>query len=441
MNTPNTGIPLVPEGTLDPAAGLNEALDVVDALLQTAVISLALTAPPGTSQDGDLYIVAGEGGTATGDWAGHENDLARKVSEGDFWQFFTAGVQVHLVVNQDDLGLYRFDTGSPGGWSLAAGLGDAPTDGALYARRDATWEAIPGGLTVQDEQSPPTLETDVVELGVAGFVDLSVLSAGRVRLNFPGGLTVRNEDSPPTEVAASVLVIGDNLELTEPSPGVARIEGENGGGGGTGGGNLTPDTHPESADDLDDEFEETGVLDPKWVWFNQGTANETIAQGAAQLVSTTGADNLNLLAQTAPATPWRVRAKVFAFMQSNFAHGGLTVYNSGNSRAITFDVQWNSSNTLGVFRYTNLATFATSVVSAIPMPGAGGVPIYLEIENNGTNLLFRYSLTGYDGQFVLFATEPLATHIVAVTDVGMSVNPGASAELGRIFVDWFRRFA
>lgn len=33
MSTPINGIPYVPEGTLDPAAGLNEALDAIDALL------------------------------------------------------------------------------------------------------------------------------------------------------------------------------------------------------------------------------------------------------------------------------------------------------------------------------------------------------------------------------------------------------------------------
>ena len=33
MTTPNAGIPEVPENTLDPAAGLNDALQVIDALL------------------------------------------------------------------------------------------------------------------------------------------------------------------------------------------------------------------------------------------------------------------------------------------------------------------------------------------------------------------------------------------------------------------------
>lgn len=139
-DTPNTGIPYVPEGTLDPAAGLNLALNVIDALLQTAVQDMDQTAPPGSPADGDLHIVASP---ATGAWAGHENDLARYVAEGTFWQFFTAGFQVHLVVNLADLALYRFDlTSSPGAWGLVAGLGDASSNDITYARKNGAWVSI-----------------------------------------------------------------------------------------------------------------------------------------------------------------------------------------------------------------------------------------------------------------------------------------------------------
>lgn len=109
MATPNTGIPYVPENTQDPAAGLNLSLNVIDALLQTAVINMDQTAPPGAPADGNLHIVAVGG---TGAWAGQDNNLARYVADGAFWQFYTAGTQVRLVLNLDDGGLYRYI----GGW-------------------------------------------------------------------------------------------------------------------------------------------------------------------------------------------------------------------------------------------------------------------------------------------------------------------------------------
>lgn len=154
MSTPNLSIPYVPEGTLDPAAGLNLALNFIDAVLQSAVISMDLTAPPGSPSDGDLYIV---GFSATGAWAGHDRDLARYVAEGDSWQFFEAGVEVFYVLNRDDGGFYKFVDGSPvANWTLAAGLSDAPSDGNAYGRKDGAWEQVPdvaamGNATVLTE--------------------------------------------------------------------------------------------------------------------------------------------------------------------------------------------------------------------------------------------------------------------------------------------------
>lgn len=184
MSTPNTGIPYVPEGTLDPAAGLNDSLDVIDALLQTAVIDMTHTAPPGGPSDGDLYIVASP---ATGAWAGHENDLARYRSEGAFWQFYTAGAQVKLVLNFDDLGLYKYDPGSPGSWTLAGGLGDAPSDGDLYARLNGSWVAFEIGVTVAQTDSPAASYADVFSLVFGEGFTVTQLTGGQVQVDGGGG--------------------------------------------------------------------------------------------------------------------------------------------------------------------------------------------------------------------------------------------------------------
>lgn len=102
MPTPNTGIPYVPEGTLDPAAGLNLSLNVIDALLQTNVIEVGRNDPPGSPSDGDMYIV----GVGTGAWALEDDNLARYVAEGSFWQFYEAGVNVHSVTSGGLLYVY-----------------------------------------------------------------------------------------------------------------------------------------------------------------------------------------------------------------------------------------------------------------------------------------------------------------------------------------------
>lgn len=114
MTTPSNGIPYVPENTQDPAGGLNLSLNVLDALLQTFVLDMNLTAPPGNPADGDMHIV-GVGGT--GAWAGQDNNLARYVADGAFWQFFAAGTQIRFVFNQADGGLYVWHSAA---WALLA---------------------------------------------------------------------------------------------------------------------------------------------------------------------------------------------------------------------------------------------------------------------------------------------------------------------------------
>lgn len=179
MNTPNRDIPYVPEGTLDPAAGLNLALDVIDAVIVPRVISMAHTAPPGLPSDGDLYVPASP---ATGAWAGLENYLVRYRTEGAFWQAYAPGA-VYLLLNQDDLGLYKLDDGSsPGTWTLAAGLGDAPNDGSLYARRNELWEAFQAGLFVMNEDSPPLVESEATTLIFGDGLDFTVETDGVVRV-------------------------------------------------------------------------------------------------------------------------------------------------------------------------------------------------------------------------------------------------------------------
>lgn len=207
--TPNRGIPYVPQGTLDPAAGLNLSLNVVDALLQCAVISMDLTAPPGSNSDGDMYLVAATGGTATGDWATKENHLARYVADGDFWQFYVPGVAVFVVMNREDGGLYAFQEGSPGGWlSAFPGTAGAPIvtlSGDTYSLADLTpgaWHVftsdVSGGviLTVEDDAAEPIQTAAEFALYAAGDGGLVVEPVTGVTVVPPklGSLTMETGD-------------------------------------------------------------------------------------------------------------------------------------------------------------------------------------------------------------------------------------------------------
>lgn len=103
MSTINNNIPFVPENTVDPAAGLNMSLNVVDALLQVRVLTVGDNAPPGSPSNGDRHIV---GTTPTGAWSGQAGKLARYLDSA--WEFYDAAIAVNLA---DDTLYIRGSTG------------------------------------------------------------------------------------------------------------------------------------------------------------------------------------------------------------------------------------------------------------------------------------------------------------------------------------------
>ena len=63
----------------------NEAMTLLDTLVQASVIDKDLTTPPMSPAEGDCYIVAA---TGTGDWTGWDNLIARFI-DGE-WPLFGA---------------------------------------------------------------------------------------------------------------------------------------------------------------------------------------------------------------------------------------------------------------------------------------------------------------------------------------------------------------
>lgn len=72
-DTPNLALPYIEAAQAQKHVTHNDALDRLDALVQLAVESRTLTAPPGSPADGACYIPAAG---ATGAWSGWDLDLA-----------------------------------------------------------------------------------------------------------------------------------------------------------------------------------------------------------------------------------------------------------------------------------------------------------------------------------------------------------------------------
>lgn len=71
--SPNLALPFLAAGQAQKHVTVNEALRLLDALVQAAVESTALSAPPGSPAEGESWIV---GPAPTGAWAGQEGHIA-----------------------------------------------------------------------------------------------------------------------------------------------------------------------------------------------------------------------------------------------------------------------------------------------------------------------------------------------------------------------------
>lgn len=82
-NSPNLVLPFIEAAQAQKHVTHNEALRVLDALVQLSVLDRDLTAPPGSPADGERYIPASG---ATGAWAGKDLNIA--AWQDGAWAFF-----------------------------------------------------------------------------------------------------------------------------------------------------------------------------------------------------------------------------------------------------------------------------------------------------------------------------------------------------------------
>lgn len=78
----------------------NEALNILDILIDTTVISMSVSTPPGSPSAGDCYLV---GSSATDDWLGEEGNLAFYLSG---WNIIDSYKGL-TIYNEADGKLYR----------------------------------------------------------------------------------------------------------------------------------------------------------------------------------------------------------------------------------------------------------------------------------------------------------------------------------------------
>jgi len=135
---------LMPQNTLQPSVPFNRDMQVIAALLVLVVEDMSLTAPPSTLE-GDVGRVWIVGTSATGAWAGEDNNLALCTAPG-LWLFLEPPVQTRgRILNDGGTPLNVYYRWSGSAWvddTAAGAVSEAPNDGTRYLRRNEAWEPL-----------------------------------------------------------------------------------------------------------------------------------------------------------------------------------------------------------------------------------------------------------------------------------------------------------
>lgn len=144
---------------------------------------------------------------------------------------------------------------------------------------------------------------------------------------------------------------------------------------------------------------------PAWAWQNQGGASVVQANGLVFLTIPSQTTNIRSRLISAVGTPWTITTMLrqrFTTTTSDRQFAGLVLRESGTGKLHTWYIQ-NSGNIQHV-KYTNNTTFSAVGAVNLAIPGALGTQWHwLRITDNGTNLLFLYSIDGVN--FVQMGSE------------------------------------
>ena len=197
-----------------------------------------------------------------------------------------------------------------------------------------------------------------------------------------------------------------------------------------------PDMPPAVADPTDDEFDGS-VLDAKWSWLNQGSASVIMGASRAVLLAPgVSGNNLRGLEQTIGAGPWEYNMKLTpewgAAVPTN-AIMGMMLRQSSTNRLMVFGYQ---NGNIMISWFTN-PTLYNGQPHAI---GQNLGTMFLKIQDNLTNLIFKYSRDG--AYYHTFWTDSRTAFLTGAADrIGFAADSEQGGTSVATSVDWIRRTA
>lgn len=192
MTTPKLALPELSTSQAGKEITHNQALAVLDQIVQAGVVDKDLSTPPGSPADGALYIVAA---SPTGAWAGHAKHLAYWLSSVGAWTFVTPREGFFVHVNDEDY-FYKYD-GSAWGIFTGGGMANPMTTAGdiITAAASGAPQRLAAGSAHQVLRmvaGAPAWANGLTAIPIACSDETTALAAGTAKVTFrmPFAMTV-----------------------------------------------------------------------------------------------------------------------------------------------------------------------------------------------------------------------------------------------------------
>lgn len=238
--SPDLGLPLIENQQNQPEVVHNEALLLLQAVLN-GVLDRGINAPPGSPNDGDVYIV---GAAPTGAWTGRANALAGWFDDGSgtsAWRFLPGddsdGNAIAMGARQEGLSVWVRDEDARYTWDGAAWAQESGgVSGSIYDFGFVFEDTPAAGAVLQRVRLGRAVTIPADMAGSAGGVatnpdaqfDIDVrddgVSIGTISVSAAGAVTFATAGSPPPAVNVAA---GSEITFVAPaaSPPEATIAG------------------------------------------------------------------------------------------------------------------------------------------------------------------------------------------------------------------------